>query len=58
MNFNLRPMRPEDIPQVAEIEREAFPTTWPPTSFKRELGNKLASYLVVYGGRRPEVVDH
>ena len=48
MNFSLRPMRPEDIPQVAEIEREAFPTNWPPTSFKRELGNKLARYLVVY----------
>ena len=48
MNFNTRPMRLEDIPQVEEIDREAFPTTWPPTSFKRELGNRLARYLVAW----------
>lgn len=39
-------MRLEDIPQVAEIERGCFPTTWPPTSFKRDLSNRLARYLV------------
>lgn len=43
----VRPMAPADIPQVEQIEREAFPTTWPPTSFKRELQNRLARYLVV-----------
>lgn len=31
---------------MAEIELEALPSTWPPTSFKRELGNRLARYLV------------
>ncbi|MBI2304181.1 MAG: ribosomal protein S18-alanine N-acetyltransferase [Chloroflexi bacterium] len=41
---------------MAEIEREAFSTLWPPTAFKRELqDNKLASYLVVYDvSRRQE----
>ena len=48
MDFGIRPMAAEDIPQVAEIEREAFPTTWPPTPFKRDLGNKMARYLVVW----------
>ncbi|MCL0043942.1 GNAT family N-acetyltransferase [Dehalococcoidia bacterium] len=48
MDFSLRPMHLEDIPQVSEIEREAFPTTWPPPSFKHELGNKLARYLIVW----------
>ena len=48
MNYALRPMRLEDIPQVAEIERESFPTSWPPTSFKRELSNRLACYLVAW----------
>jgi ribosomal-protein-alanine N-acetyltransferase len=38
----------EDIPQVAEIELEALPTTWPPTSFKRDLGNRLTRYLVAW----------
>ena len=48
MDFTLRPMRSVDIPQLAEIEREAFPTTWPPTSFKRELENRVARYLVAF----------
>lgn len=46
MDYYLRPLRVEDIPQVSEIEREGFPTTWPPTSFRRELENRLARYLV------------
>lgn len=48
MDFTLRPMRSDDISQLAEIEREAFPTTWPPTPFKRELDNKVARYLVAF----------
>lgn len=48
VNFGLRPMRLEDISQVAEIEREAFPTTWPPTPFRKELQNRLANYLVAW----------
>jgi ribosomal-protein-alanine N-acetyltransferase len=44
----LRPMRLDDIPQVLEIERESFPTMWPPTAYKRELEqNHLAHYAVV-----------
>ena len=46
MDFRIRPMTLEDITQVADIEREAFPTTWPPTPLKKELNNKLARYLV------------
>jgi [ribosomal protein S18]-alanine N-acetyltransferase len=42
-----RPMRPEDLPQIAQIDREAFPTQWPPPSFSKELSNRLAHYLVV-----------
>jgi ribosomal-protein-alanine N-acetyltransferase len=46
--YLVRPMRLEDIPQVLEIERESFPTMWPPTAFKRELQqNRLAHYIVV-----------
>ena len=42
----LRLLRGEDIPQVAEIEKEAFPTIWSATPFRRELSNRRASYLV------------
>ena len=42
-------MELKDIPQVSEIEREAFPLPWPATNFKRELtSNKLSTYLVAY----------
>jgi len=39
-------MRKEDIPQVNEIDREAFPTLWPPTDYRHELANRLAHYIV------------
>ena len=37
-----------DIPQVMDIERESFPTMWPQTTYRKELKNKLALYLVAY----------
>jgi [ribosomal protein S18]-alanine N-acetyltransferase len=47
----LRPMRLDDIQQVLEIERESFPTMWPPTAYKRELEqNRLAHYFIVVQG--------
>ena len=46
----VRPMRRGDIMQVARIDREAFPTEWPPTNFSRELENRLAYYIVVSEG--------
>lgn len=55
VRYTLRPMTFEDIPQVMEVERESFPTMWPPTAFKRELQqNRLAQYIVVVE-HRPEV---
>jgi ribosomal-protein-alanine N-acetyltransferase len=40
-------MQLDDINQVAEIERESFPTMWPPTAYKRELEqNRLAHYIL------------
>jgi ribosomal-protein-alanine N-acetyltransferase len=35
-----------DLDQVAYMEREAFPTLWPPTSYAREMRNKMAEYVV------------
>jgi len=57
-HYTVRLMRPEDVPQVTEIDREAFPTQWPPPSFSKELNNKLAHYLVIYeegDGRKTQV---
>ena len=46
MHYSVRLMRKEDIPQVNEIDREAFPTQWPPPNYRHELENLLARYIV------------
>jgi ribosomal-protein-alanine N-acetyltransferase len=40
-----------DLRQVNEIDREAFPTQWPPPDYRRELQNPLARLLVVCDDR-------
>ena len=47
MPFAVRPLREDDIPQVRAVEKQAFSTLFPPTSFRRELGNRAARYWVV-----------
>ena len=43
----VRPMCRLDVSQVTAIDREAFPTMWPPMNYHRELENQLATYLVM-----------
>ncbi len=45
--YSLRRMRPADIAQVMDIERESFPSMWPQTAYSRELKNPLARYFVL-----------
>jgi len=42
----VRLMRKEDIAQVTKIDREVFPTLWPPANYQREMDNRLAHYIV------------
>jgi len=42
----VRLMRREDVTQVTEIDRETFPSLWPPANYRRELENRLAYYIV------------
>jgi ribosomal-protein-alanine N-acetyltransferase len=44
--YYMRYMCKEDVPQVNKIDREAFPTQWPPPDYRRELQNPLARLLV------------
>jgi ribosomal-protein-alanine N-acetyltransferase len=57
MGYSVRPMSADDIHQVSEIDREAFPTEWPPPSFKRELSSSMVRYLVAFGEARPIVTN-
>src|SRR4029079_2181519 len=47
LRTQIRPMTADDITQVADVERESFPSMWPQTAHRRELSNKLARYLVI-----------
>ncbi|MCH7736298.1 MAG: ribosomal protein S18-alanine N-acetyltransferase [Chloroflexi bacterium] len=42
----IRRLRVDDIDQVVAIEKEAFSPLWVSSSFKRDLNNKRANYLV------------
>jgi [ribosomal protein S18]-alanine N-acetyltransferase len=53
--YDIRAMTEADIVQVAQIERESFPTTWPATAYRRELANHLARYLVLVDRAQPPV---
>ena len=44
--YSLRPMDWDDLDQVAAIEREAFPTLWPPTNYRKEMRNRIAEHIV------------
>ena len=48
MDIALRRMRAEDIPQVIEIEKEAFSPGWVGTPFRRELNSRYTRFLVAY----------
>jgi ribosomal-protein-alanine N-acetyltransferase len=55
--FHIRFMAKEDIPQVTSIDREAFPTMWPPVNFQHELNNRLAHYIVACNGMKPVSIN-
>ncbi|MFC1939420.1 ribosomal protein S18-alanine N-acetyltransferase [Chloroflexota bacterium] len=52
-------MRKEDVTQVSEIDREAFPTQWPPPNFRHDLQRRLTYYMVAFDNdktvNKPEV---
>lgn len=52
MTYSIRPLAREDLAPVNEIDREAFPTQWPPANYRQELQNKLAHYLVAQDDTR------
>jgi len=46
-------MYKEDTDQIMVIDREAFPTQWPPPNYQRELQNRLSHYIVACDEDRP-----
>jgi len=52
LSYYVRSMHREDIPQVNEIDRDAFASQWPPPNYLRELQNKLARHVVACDNSR------
>jgi ribosomal-protein-alanine N-acetyltransferase len=50
--YYLRRMERNDLAQVNKIDREAFPTQWPPANYRQELNNKMAYYIVARDDER------
>ncbi|MCH7739466.1 MAG: ribosomal protein S18-alanine N-acetyltransferase [Chloroflexi bacterium] len=43
--FYVRPVEHRDAAMLSTVEREAFPSQWPPTRFSREIARRRTSYL-------------
>jgi len=57
VSYLIRPMKDKDIPQVADIDREAFPAESlfrPYASYSQEIHNSLARYIVACTEEKPE----
>jgi len=47
LSYTVRPMQLTDVPQATNIDRECFPTQWPPPPYRSDLlFNRPARYLV------------
>jgi [ribosomal protein S18]-alanine N-acetyltransferase len=54
VHYTIRPMELGDIPQVAQIDREAFPGEWvfrSQSAYKRDLDNPFVRYVVACTNR-------
>jgi ribosomal-protein-alanine N-acetyltransferase len=49
--FLVRPMKPDDIPAVMDIDRDSFPNPWPENTYAYELEQNPASHLLVIQSR-------
>ncbi len=48
MRYVIDRMMMSDVPRVIEIERLAYPSTWPPSAYRKELqDNRWAHYIVL-----------
>lgn len=53
--YSIDKMTLADVPRVTEIERQAYPSTWPSSAYRKELqDNRWAHYIVVRDKRLAE----
>lgn len=54
MRFRIESMRPEDVSEVAQVERRSFANPWPTSAYRRELQNRDQNFYIVL---RAELAD-
>jgi ribosomal-protein-alanine N-acetyltransferase len=55
VHYAVDKMTMSDVPRVVEIERQAYPSTWPSSAYRKELqDNRWAHYIVVRDKRIAE----
>ncbi len=55
MRYVIDRMAMSDVPRVIEIERLAYPSTWPPSAYRKELqDNRWAHYIVLRDKKIPD----
>ncbi len=55
MRYTIERMSMSDVPRVVEIERLAYPSTWPPSAYRKELqDNRWAHYIVLRDRQIPQ----
>lgn len=47
MKFYIEPMRPEDVPEVSDVERQCFTNPWPQSAYRRELRSPQNNTYIV-----------
>ncbi len=57
MPFTIEPMRAEQIPAITAIDRAVYPIPWPASSYRSELTNRSAYYVVVCRPDDPELEE-
>ena len=55
MRFAIEQMRAEHIPAISAIDRVVYPVPWPVHSYRSELHNRTAYYIVAEGRPSPLV---
>lgn len=52
-HYRTRPMRPDDLDRVMEIEEQSFPTPWPASAYRYEIEHNTAATYVVLENSEP-----
>jgi [ribosomal protein S18]-alanine N-acetyltransferase len=51
--FYLEPMKPEDVPEVSQLDHRCFTNPWPQSAYRRELATPEGNFYIVLRQKLP-----